>query len=514
MLNNLSKLDVARYFSTILGNASLIMLVILLCINTLSVNIYAEEDSVIYLIDEIDLEIEEEITEEDVEKQRTLLEDIRSLFDFVSPQRRTLFAKTEVLRFLNSVGQTDFHLNIKIPNNELHFVQEPEGWVAHLDIRFNIYLDGTAVSQNRYSHFAGARTVAIAQSENHYVLDKIEFTLAREGFSASIDIRDRNAATYYINNYELILLDPESLVSDIEVSQGISTDLVPALDKFQRGQFQFYVDPIPVIDGNNRDFILYYQVNNIATTNDTLFIFFETAKILNEDEVIMENQFYQSVKRLPHPIVRRIPLGDWDPGLYTVQVTITCPSTERTETSERNFSLSRSFQQITQRVFPCDDDEFALISYFLDSRERRLWRGLSEQGRRNFIESFWSRNNPSPGSEENLFLSTIRLRVNEANWRFSHHREGWRSDRGRIYIKHGAPDTIDRRETDQNSRYSRKNYHVWRYQGSGRNYVFLDFQGNGNFRLVFARNDHTENSDPNWVNFLFEPGTDPSRVDF
>jgi len=98
---------------SIIRNASLIMLVILLCINILFVNIYAEDDNIDYLIDEIDLEIEEEITEEEVERQRTLLEDIRSLFDIVSPQRRTLFAKTEVLRFLNSAGQTDFHLNIK-----------------------------------------------------------------------------------------------------------------------------------------------------------------------------------------------------------------------------------------------------------------------------------------------------------------------------------------------------------------------------------------------------------------
>jgi len=460
-------------------------------------------------INEYDTDVDDEL-----DAPRTLFDDMRSFFDLFTPQRRSLFAKTEILRFLNEEGQTDFHLNIKIPNNELQFIQETQGLVALLDIRFNIYRNNEVVSQNRFNHHAGARTVSVAQSENHYVLDKISFTLAREGFSASITIVDRNATTYYTNNFDLPLLDPNSFISDIEISQGISTDLIPALDKFQRGQFQFYVDPIPVIDGNNRDFIAFYQVTNIAAGPDSLHLFYEKLRILRNDNVVWEQEFNQIVEYLPYPIIKRIPLGDWEPGLYTFEVTIIDPRADRTETTERNFSLTRGFQIMTQRVFPCDDDEFALISYFLDSRERRLWRGLSEQGRRNFIESFWARNNPNPGTEENLFLSTIRLRVNEANWRFSHHREGWRSDRGRIYIKHGSPDVIDRRETDQNSRYSRKNYLVWRYHGSGRNYVFLDFQGNGNFRLVFARNDVMENSDPNWRNYLFDPFTDDSRIDF
>jgi GWxTD domain-containing protein len=456
---------------------------------------------------EIDEETEEEI-------HRTIVDDLRSIFDFISPQRRTLSAKTELLRFLNEEGQTEFHLNIKIPNNELHFIHETQGWVSHLDIRFNLYHDGQVVSENRFNHFAAARSVAVAQSANHYVLEKIDFVLDGEGFTASIDIRDRNASTQYNNRFDLILLDPNSLISDIEISHGLSTDLIDALDRFQRGQFQFYVDPIPVIDGSNRDFVIYYQVSNISPNIDTLYVFYEKIKILRSEEIIWENEFFQMVNSMPYPVAKRIPLGDWDPGLYSIEVTIVDPRADRSETTARYFSLSRSYQTISHRVFSCDDDEFALISFFLDSRERRLWRGLSEQGRKNFIESFWSRNNPNPGTEENLFLSSVRLRVNEANWRFSHHREGWRSDRGRIFIKHGNPDTIDRRETDQNSRYSRKNYHIWRYHGSGRNYVFLDFQGNGNFRLILARNDFSENSDPHWMSFIFDPGVDDSRIDF
>ena len=436
-----------------------------------------------------------------------------SFFDQIR-RRRTLFAKTEMLRFLNEAGQTDFHLNFKIPNNELQFVQETQGLVANLNIRFNIYYGGALISENRFNHLAGARTTAVAQSANHYVLDKITFTLDREGFSAVIEIQDRNATTHYRNTFDLPLLDPNSIISDIEISHGISTELTPALDKFQRGQLQFYVDPIPVIDGNNRDFVVFYQVANISAGADSLYRFFEFIKVIRDSVVVWEGEFNQTVRYVPYPVVKRLPIGDWEQGLYTIEVTVVDPKIQRSETVERNFSLTRNFIVLTQRVFANDDDEFELISYFIDSRQRRLWRGLSDEGRINFIDRFWSANNPNPASDENRFLETVRMRVNEANWRFTHHRAGWRSDRGRIYIKHGGPDSIERRETDPDARYSRKFYQIWRYHGSERNYIFLDFQGNGNYRLIFARNDEMENIDPNWRSFLFGPGADTSRIDF
>ena len=417
-------------------------------------------------------------------------------------RRRQLFVKTELLRFFDYDGNTEFHINYKIPNNELYFLQVPQGLTAQLDINFNIYFADELISENSFSHHAGARTMAVAQSDNHYVLDKIEFTLNYEGHTALIEIHDKNATTFYSQRYNLVPLTKTDFVSDIEISQGISTELVPALEPFQRGQYQFYVDPIPVIDGNNRDFIAFFQMANIPAGADSLYRFYEFIKVKHEDVIIWEYENYQTVDFEPYPIVRRIPLGDYEPGFYTLEITIQDPRTQQLSTTYRNFSLTRQILYYTQRVFPDDDEEFELISYFLNSRQRRDWRGLNEVGRKNYIDRFWAANDPNVASDSNLFLETIRQRVNEADWRFSYHRAGWRTDMGRIYIKYGNPDTIERRDTDVDARYSRKPYQIWQFSASARTYVFLDFQGNGNFRLVYVRNDETENTDPGWRGYF------------
>ena len=56
---------------------------------------------------------------------------------------------------------------------------------------------------------------------------------------------------------------------------------------------------------------------------------------------------------------------------------------------------------------------------------------------------------------------------------------GWRSDRGHVYIIHGAPSEIDRHPYDMYS----KAYEIWYYYQDNKRFVFVDEGGFGNFRL-------------------------------
>ena len=440
--------------------------------------------------------------DEDSTKPKGLLEQLQLT------RERPLFVKAEVVRFLNENGQTEFNINYKVPNNELQFIQTKDGYIANLEVVFNIYLNGQLVSPNKFSHSAGARTIGIAQSKNHYVLDKISLTLEREGFSAEFEIMDKNASTMFKQHFDLLLFNKSSMISDIEISNGISTELTDALLKFERGQFQFYVDPLPVIDGSEKDFIVYHEITNITQNQAELYNFHETISIKKFDTVtdnatvVWTEDFNKTVDYVPYPVITRIPLGDYQPGVYTIQITVKDPINDRTQTTERSFSISREYFLQTQRIFSNDEDEFALMSYFLDTRQKRQWRELNEQGKKSFIERFWIANNPNPASKDNLFLDTIRLRVNEANWRYSHHREGWRTDLGRIYIKHGAPNDLEKKSTDGDIRTTRRDYQIWRYLGSDKVYLFMDFQTNGNYRLIYTKNDDDEASDPGWKTYF------------
>ena len=73
----------------------------------------------------------------------------------------------------------------------------------------------------------------------------------------------------------------------------------------------------------------------------------------------------------------------------------------------------------------------------------------------------------------------FQARVTYSIENFSNISPGWRSDRGRIYINYGAPSFTE--ISQQNNRgYS---YLVWFYP-SGKQFVFVDEDGFGDFRLV------------------------------
>ena len=84
------------------------------------------------------------------------------------------------------------------------------------------------------------------------------------------------------------------------------------------------------------------------------------------------------------------------------------------------------------------------IGYLITPAERAAFKKLTTDDERDqFIEEFWRRRNPSPGSSENSFKEEIYRRIAYANEHYSSGIPGWRTDRGHIYIMYGPPDEVE-----------------------------------------------------------------------
>ena len=106
-----------------------------------------------------------------------------------------------------------------------------------------------------------------------------------------------------------------------------------------------------------------------------------------------------------------------------------------------------------------------------------------------FIESFWRRRDPSPGTPENEFRDQYAARFAYANAQFRAGRPGWKTDRGRIYILLGPPNYIDRNPMGRTS--TERPSEVWTYMGlnhpqlpSSMEFRFVDFFGTGDLEIV------------------------------
>lgn len=128
------------------------------------------------------------------------------------------------------------------------------------------------------------------------------------------------------------------------------------------------------------------------------------------------------------------------------------------------------------------DDKIAPLMYVTNGDDWKKLQNASDEDREELFNEFWAKRDPNPGSPENELFNEFYKRVESANRNFSFSRkDGWKTDRGRVFIVFGPPDRI---EQSTPSRYSQGNYEVWYYEDLREKFVFYDQYGFGEFRLV------------------------------
>lgn len=86
------------------------------------------------------------------------------------------------------------------------------------------------------------------------------------------------------------------------------------------------------------------------------------------------------------------------------------------------------------------------VAYIITDRERSAFKALAtDEEREKFIEQFWLRRDPTPGTPANEFKEEIYRRIAYTNQKYATPTglPGWKTDRGRIYISYGPPDEIE-----------------------------------------------------------------------
>lgn len=148
------------------------------------------------------------------------------------------------------------------------------------------------------------------------------------------------------------------------------------------------------------------------------------------------------------------------------------------------------------------DSMYAPLVYVLEPREQQVYDQLSVDGKRRFLREFWAKRDSAHGAGgANREMARFYAAVDYANQAF---REGgagqvpgWRTDRGRVFLRNGRWDEILQRPVASPSPYV-----AWKYtRGRQRYYVFLDRSGLGHYQLI-GTNDRHETGLPNWSEIL------------
>ncbi|MDQ3711627.1 MAG: GWxTD domain-containing protein [Acidobacteriota bacterium] len=144
------------------------------------------------------------------------------------------------------------------------------------------------------------------------------------------------------------------------------------------------------------------------------------------------------------------------------------------------------------------------VEYIITGDEKKAYKALkTDEERENFIENFWRRRDPDPDTEENEYREEYYERIAYANEHYASGIPGWKTDRGRIYITFGKPDSVETHPTG--GAYDRPSYEgggstttypfeVWFYRhldnvGDGIEIEFVDPTGTGEYRIARSPNE-------------------------
>ena len=316
-----------------------------------------------------------------------------------------------------------------------------------------------------------------------YITRNYKVTLKDFKKTNSRKIKDRHSIQFPLNPGEYKFV---AIITDINNGKRVKRNLETEIDDiFDTG--------ILISD------ILFYQVNpksgerlilldnNFNREETEIWVHVSIATISDEDPIDISIQYYESQDNktilsdttiAPMKMVNlwhKVDLRNKKESQNSLLISASQGGKEYENSRAITFFWTRSPQTDTdiknalkQMIYVAPEDS---IDKYLE---------LGREDQIGYFIRFWKMMDPSPKSEHNELKDEYFHRINQANQFYTFFKNpGCFTDRGRILIKFGPPDEIDRHPFDD---YSRP-YIIWIYHNLKKTFLFVDTAGIGEYRL-------------------------------
>jgi GWxTD domain-containing protein len=175
-----------------------------------------------------------------------------------------------------------------------------------------------------------------------------------------------------------------------------------------------------------------------------------------------------------------LPLQKLEPGMFTLEIDYRYGTLRRQQQLQFHVSWP-------SRPFSLMDHDLATDALRYIAKDAEMDELLSGGAtkRSEAFARFWHERSRDTTTAYNEVMAEFYYRVDDALRRFSTNREndGYKTDRGRIYILYGPPQKSDR-SLQPNSAPTE----IWTYERLHRKFIFIDTEKNGNYILSQSEN--------------------------
>ena len=271
-------------------------------------------------------------------------------------------------------------------------------------------------------------------------------------------------------------------ISDILLSSEITIDTLG--DYLRKGNLRVIPRPSRLFDQRFKNLCFYYELYDIAPESDILYAEYT---VVDSDGKVVRKVSRSIEKTFTAQAVNcGINIENITSGEYKLVVTVADEDKNILAQKERPFQIARLQRQyVSYEGMPY----YREIALFLSSSQYKEFKNLPEDGQKMFLDRFW----------RTYDYPTVAERFDYAN---EHYRygdtPGYKTDRGRIYVKYGEPDEIELPTPLQHQ--EQRPYEHWHYL-NGEQFIFVDTRGINEYLLVWT-NAINERSQPTLYKYL------------
>lgn len=375
----------------------------------------------------------------------------------------------DFLSFKGDNDKTRMDVFIQVPYNAVQFVKTGQGFEASYSVSVSVYDEEkkNLITEKIWNEKIVAISFELTTSSENFNLGHRSFELSPGTYTIITSLTDKDSKNQY----------------DSENSYQVkSFATMPSMSSIM------LVSKKTVVEGNTK--IIPNVSRNILTDRDDLSTFFEiysdTSCSLTVDYVILDEEEIEVNKITKQVAVNKgitqvfnsIDSLALNLGNYFLKVTLRDSSGKDFDFSMKSFvsrwygvpnSITNLDKAINEMIYIASPED---ISHINDAPDRL------EKAKR-FV-GFWGKYDSNPSDPYNPVFNEYYSRVAMANANFTTYSlEGWRSDRGMVFIILGPPDNIERHPFE----YYSKPYEVWQYYNLNRSFLFVDNTGFGDYRL-------------------------------
>jgi len=362
-------------------------------------------------------------------------------------------------------------VHIKIPYSELKFTRSADKYAANYEIGITIAdADDERINGEIWKDSIIVDTYDDTRRDNQYIHAQSSFVLPASPLSLSVRVTD------------LFTRKTRVLTDAVDHSgmydQSLALGNIAIINGAQGSESRSILTEqtfFEIID------ILRFQIRLSGLQGPYQLQY----SLFHKDEVVETvEDLIDTVAAIDTLLYYEMPLTDMTYSSYTLVFTAT-------DGKEATVKTRSKFRVHIQGIgYEVGDLEQAIkqLRYIADDREINFMLEGSEEDRYNKFKAFWLERDPSPGTGPNELMEEYYRRVGFSIEAFTNVQEGWRTDRGMVYILFGPPDEIEAGPFEL----STKPYEIWHYYHLNREFIFVDQTGFGDYRLENPYSDQRD----------------------